>query len=730
MAGPDGVADSFPKRSLSRFVKTGLLVALLAAHFLSRQHAARTVPLPARSFYPWVYRVSLSLMAGHGFHLFRLTNSGAAQRIGDFLLLKSEAISPHDFEAFFYNPEFRTASCPLDDALPSHPGVYADPNDLPVSPLHTTRILDLYVAALVWKVCGISWPALFAFYALVSTGTCALVFLIARRLGGGFWPGFLAALLYFGCPLENDYAIRSLRDVCPLWFAVLGFWALTCLAERFRSAGVNRLAALATGFLAAVGCGWRPDALLLAPFLGAAFLVLLVRRGLGWKEGGMHLGLYFTGVVGTLTGINALCHDARQSPLLGFHMACYGDAARCNVLGLEDTFQASRDDLQACFQVQYDRATYGDGVPPYLSRDYGAACARLYRKVAVANAYAWIARFPEFFYRALQTCELHDLPVGDSWFPSASERPRWVEFLRSHGLGVLGRAAPWLFFLGLIAAVVGSEARLALCLGLFAVYQAAALFAVLPEHKHAAPLALPLAVFSGLGVWALLHVVANPTLVWRVLARLGCARLLLAAATVATLCLAWLFACAAAHRYSQLERHHLIKDVLARAEKGVPASDAIKSPDVFSARLTDKGEADPIGFLLTIQGGDSPGELICHHVRPAAADLPSVLFATRHSLAAKQEQYFFVSCLRGTALGDSRAYVCTVTLNGGAALLGAVRVDLAGWSRPQVGTVFYPGQKSPGSPRVRRPTSWTVFGSCEGADPCRRSPEEHSRHPD
>ena len=62
-----------------------------------------------------------------------------------------------------------------------------------------------------------------------------MVFFIARRLGGGFWPGLAAAVLYLASPLENDYAIRSLRDVSPLWFAALSFAVFVCLAERFRS---------------------------------------------------------------------------------------------------------------------------------------------------------------------------------------------------------------------------------------------------------------------------------------------------------------------------------------------------------------------------------------------------------------------------------------------------------------------------------------------------------------
>jgi hypothetical protein len=731
--GIDGTAhfpDGQQKRQrFFQFLKIGLLATVLGAHFLSRQHTASTIPLSARSFYSWVYRASLSLLAGRGFHLFHLTDTPAAQRIGDFLLLKEKTIPRRAFREFFHSPDFRTASCPLDDSLPSHPGIYADPHDLPISPLHTTRILDLYVAALVWKVCGISWSALFTFYALVSTASCGLVFLIARRLGGGFWPGWLAAVLYFACPLENDYAVRSIRDVCPLWFAVLGFWALTFLAERFRSPGANRVAAAATGLCAAVGCGWRPDALLLVPFLGAALFGLMIRRGLGWKEVGLRLGMYGVGAAGTLATINGLCQDVRQSPLVGFHMAYYGDAARCNVLGLENTFQVSRDDLQACFQVQYAQAVGGAGVPPYLGWEYGAACARLYRKVAPANAYAWIARFPEFFWHSLRACDLRDLPVGDSWFPPASERPRWMEYLRGHGLAVLSRAAAGLFFLGLAVGWAGPAPRVAGFLGLFAAYHAAALFAVLPEHKHAASLVLPLTVFAGIGTWALVRMVTCPTRTWQAFRSVGRTRWRIAALTLGAVSLIWLLAGAAAYRYARLERHHLIKDVLARAEKGKAVPESIKDSDVFSVRLPRNGGPDPVGFLLTIRGGEAPGELVCRHLRPAAADLPAVLFATRHSLRSHQEQFFFVSCLRGEAQGDVRDYVCTVTLSKGASLLGVVRMDLTGWSRPQVGTVFYPGQKSPGSPNVGRPTSWTVFGPPEERDPYGLPAEERGRHP-
>ena len=128
---------------------------------------------------------------------------------------------------------------------------------------------------------GVRWSVLLTACAAASTGVCLLVFFTARRLAGrrgGYWAGLCAAVLYLASPLENDFAIRALRDISPLWFAALAFACLVCLVERFRSAAANGTALGLTGFACTLGCGWRPDALLLVPVVAASAAIVVFRR--------------------------------------------------------------------------------------------------------------------------------------------------------------------------------------------------------------------------------------------------------------------------------------------------------------------------------------------------------------------------------------------------------------------------------------------------------------------
>src|SRR5262249_29076295 len=156
------------------------------------------------------------------------------------------------------------------------------------------------------------------------TGVCLLVFLTGRRLGRGYWPGLCAAVLYLASPLENDLAVRCLRDISPLWFAAAAFACFVCLAERFRSAPANWAALALTGFASTPGCGWRPDALLIAPVVGGSAAVLLLLRRKGWPYLTAAAAAFLLGAALPPTAIRFLCPQPTQSPLVGFHIAYYG----------------------------------------------------------------------------------------------------------------------------------------------------------------------------------------------------------------------------------------------------------------------------------------------------------------------------------------------------------------------------------------------------------------------
>ena len=261
------------------------------------------------------------------------------------------------------------------------------------------------MTALLWKIFGVRWSVLLTFCALASTAVCLLVFLTGRRLGGGFWPGLCAAVLYLASPLENDLALRSLRDISPLWFAALAFACFVCLVERFRSAPANWAALGLTGFACTLGCGWRPDAMILAPFVGASAAFLLLRRRRGWRYLLAGAAAFLLGAAAPLGAVRLLCPSARQSPLVVFHMAYYGEYERCNLLGLENTFEVSRDDVETALTAQqyladHARAGGSSPVPPCYGPAYGQACFRMYREEVLPNLHRWTSGFPGFYIRA------------------------------------------------------------------------------------------------------------------------------------------------------------------------------------------------------------------------------------------------------------------------------------------------------------------------------------------
>src|SRR5437764_9991244 len=95
MADPRaGRRGGWPARRGPAAGKVLLLAALLAAHFALRYHAHRAVPLDQRFFHPHVYRVSLSLLAGHGFKMFRLSGRLESRPVAEFLALGRPRLTP------------------------------------------------------------------------------------------------------------------------------------------------------------------------------------------------------------------------------------------------------------------------------------------------------------------------------------------------------------------------------------------------------------------------------------------------------------------------------------------------------------------------------------------------------------------------------------------------------------------------------------------------------------
>ncbi len=180
-----------------RAFKLGLLAVVLIAHFLTRQYLATGTPVPGGYNYPFVYRTSLALLAGKGFHAFRFSDAPESAAVVAFLNGERKGVSPDEFRRFLAGPDAGPVGFPLPDAHGVIP-FFAPEGELkrPVQPLETSRVLDIYTTALLWRVFGIRWSVLLTFCSVASTCACLMVFFIARRLGGGFWPGLAAAVLF------------------------------------------------------------------------------------------------------------------------------------------------------------------------------------------------------------------------------------------------------------------------------------------------------------------------------------------------------------------------------------------------------------------------------------------------------------------------------------------------------------------------------------------------------
>src|SRR5438093_11223430 len=175
-----------------RVYRAVLIVLILMSHFLIRDSAARMVPLNARGNYPEEYGVAISLAFGKGFHALSqiqpfqpntgllIPEAHEARPLVRFLRWGQDSLSPNELEAYFRTVYSPTAA----------------------SSLASTRILELRVAGVLWKIFGVRWSTVFHFYSIVSAFVCLLIFLIARRLSGSYWAGCLAAIIYVLSPLE------------------------------------------------------------------------------------------------------------------------------------------------------------------------------------------------------------------------------------------------------------------------------------------------------------------------------------------------------------------------------------------------------------------------------------------------------------------------------------------------------------------------------------------------
>jgi hypothetical protein len=642
-----------------------LLGALLGLHFVTRFHAQQVTPLDERHFYPESYFVSLSLMHGTGFRYLLpaptpdapLAPQGAASmvppsRTGDpagpvvgFLQLAGyERVSARQWR------DYLAGGTRLAEAAPAE----------------STRTLDLWATAVLWKLFGINWSVFFAFYAAVSTAAGLGLYLIARRVSGSYWCGLAAAFGFFASPLELYSGTWSTRDTVPLWATVLAFAGLAWLAGAGRS--LLRLATMSfvAGAASLVGLGWRPDAMLVPPFIFGSLLLILFWQHRGTGEIAAAAAAFLGGCFAVILLIRALGPASYSQEGVVFHIAWYGESARSNLLLTENPFQVVRDDDLVVRQANYfalgdpDVADHTPSLRPGDPRHH-LRCRRMYLALACYQALSWWRVFPGYLGRLLRADAPALLASEDEAAAFRTRRagpltPEHRDWLDTYG-GIL----PWLVGLGAVGGLASTRCRVwTIVFALYLVYYAAATLLVLPESKHMAPLLVPLHVLGALGLWSLAKAVPG----WRHLR--WPSRLQFPAAVALLIVLAWGVLGVVAGTVSRRERS-LVVDAVLGAARADPRPETLARTKLFTVRWSPEWRDAPPGYLLRIRA-ERPSVLFCVHVREPWAGEPFLAYYTRHAVDPG-DRFFFFNIVSGRDPGDCRPYAAHIRLVGPAEII-------------------------------------------------------------
>ncbi|HEX4000947.1 MAG TPA: VCBS repeat-containing protein, partial [Pirellulales bacterium] len=674
----------------------------------------RTSASAAAHNYERTYAVSMSLLAGRGYRDLAIDDSPGAAPLRDFFGMRSLRISREQFAAYL-----REAHDPA-----------SDPWFGRYMPLASTRIADVWVATILWRIFGIDRQVLTTFYALFSVATCGALFLIARRLSGSGWAGLAAAALLTISPIEGFLTTWSVRDTSPMWFTAASMAWFVCAMQRSRRPAINGAACLVLGGLTVLGIGWRIDALMLAPFLGGCMVVRLIADRVGWRCFLISAACFALGAIGIHAGIEALGPPQAQTSSIGYHMAVYSDFRRSKILGVENSRQVMFDDMQTLDDARQIYRAENPGAEPlaYLTPEYCKICRRMFFEQLSYNLYHWIASFPKFYSQALAGLDRDSVigQPGSKRIQTGLRSPlrqafRWGD--------KLGHAMPYLFLIGAFATILAGRQRLVAALvALFSVYFVGIMFLVLPDQKHIAALLVPLYIFAGAGIWAVCRLFVRSTWHDLRLAELK-ARVFRACAAVFVVAAIWGLGCVWAHAHSVERREELLSEIRGRATMGTDSPEMLRGERNFAAPLRSDGTAEAAGYLLTISAAAHPGALTCRQIYFPHdwAHVWGRELITFHTLIPNREQSFFVSCLACTKLGDPRPQLCSVAIDGDAKILRCTRVDLKDWSHTQVSTLFYDGQRSPGSPaEMQSPADWLVIDARPFAD-CSPDKQENDR---
>lgn len=694
------------------------LAALLLAHLFTRLESLRQIELDQRQFWSDTFRYSLAALAGHGLRPVKFAGVPESIPLQRFLSLQAPRISPEQFNAYFSLPE----SAPL-----TPPVGIADASDehLPW-PLYTTRILDLWTATGLWWLFGIRWDVLFFFYACLSTIACLCVFLTARGLSRNGWVGLVAAVAYSVMPLEISYTAYSPRDISPLWFAAPAWACLAWLVGTRQSRAGNLLACSLAGFLAALGLGWRHDALVTVVSMAGLAGPALLLAGLGWKLSIGGTITCLTSALVTRLVISLLCPVIPQGSGVGFHMASYAEETRCNLFHLENSMGVSRDDLQVIVRVAQRRMEQGleplSFDPEHCHEIYGPDHARISRELFLEsfglNLPTWLGHAPNFLWRSLQATRLVDLPLASTGHapeldPKRTRKPMswWLAIQKW-----LSAAVPALALIGAVRVcfpLPWHDARSAWLLrGLlgYLLGYVLILFFVLPEEKHAGPLLVPMALLAAESC-AFLVGLADPSSRAQLAGGFTRKRLILYVTASLVILVGWKGATALADSVSQNARERQRRQAVALAER---APWLENTGDPIRQEWIREGDArkKAVAILAWVQAEQGGVRLACRegtfgHHRPLVQyhDSPSRLFTTWHRVPDGDPSLFVVTVPGHALFGDERGDILRLDVIGKGRILRTARLDLdtgpGKESLPWLRTLVTPGEKQAGSPRLR-----------------------------
>jgi hypothetical protein len=409
------------------------------------------------------------------------------------------------------------------------------------------------------------------------------------------------------------------------------------------------------------------------------------------------LAAFTAGALCGFGGIRALGPRQILTPAIGFHIAQYGGATRANLLEVENSFQTAREDGQTRFEVcSFAGKSLVIGEP-----EYADACRRLYIEILPYVAYRWVEGFPRVFQAALGGFsgpgEVHGVPAEGRARVRFSAIEQLYPLLDS-----LTRLGPFLYWLGLLVVLLLSREPLtALGLGLFGFAHGAALLAVLPETKHTGPLLLPLAVFCGAGLAALLRP-------HRLLEACRSPRRRAFGLGLVATAIAFALVSGIAYLVSAGERRAYLAEIAGLPRSALDAAEERLSPARFEVRRRPGAGPDPVGYLLEIEGGPVPASAALRLRRGLDEETPKRLYVSRHPLAPRERQQVFFVCYQGLAIEDLRSVACALELPVGARLVSGQRVDLSSWRRPLFATAIG-SSLSPGPPRLPQGTLSTEF---------------------